>query len=292
VPALEAGLPRAEALGAVKRAFAKANIDGPTLDARLLTLAALRVDQSELLRRPEKRIGEKAAARLAEFATRRLAGEPIARILGVREFWGLEFALSAGTLVPRPETETLVEAVLRYCQARGDHSGSWNILDLGTGSGCIAIALLTELPNALVVGVDRSPDALATAHENARRHRVADRACWVASDWVGAIATTFDIVVSNPPYIAAVDMAALCTEVRDHDPPLALDGGRDGLDAYRAIIAELGRLTNEGGQIFLEVGAGQSEAVRALFRQTGFRAHSPIRDLAGTARVVTATERP
>jgi release factor glutamine methyltransferase len=285
---LEAGLPRAEALGAVRRAFADAKIDGPALDARLLTLAGLRIDQMELLRRPRKSVGKKAAKRLAEFAARRLAGEPIARILGIREFWGLNFALSPATLVPRPETETLVEAVLRHCRKHAGGDRPWDIVDLGTGSGCIAVALLTELPNAIVLGVDRSLDAILTARENARRHGVADRARWVASHWGDAIATNFDIVVSNPPYVGTTEIGALAAEVRNHDPVFALDGGRDGLDAYRAIIGDLGRLTRDDARIFLEVGIGQSEEVVALLHERGFEASPPIRDLSGIPRVISA----
>jgi release factor glutamine methyltransferase len=288
VPVVEPGLRRAQALSAMNRAFAKANIEGPALDARLLTLAALGIDQIEFLRRPAEPISDKAAAKLAEFAARRLAGEPIARILGVREFWGLDFAISAATLVPRPETETLVEAVLYYCRNHGGHDRPWTILDLGTGSGCIAIALLTQLPRARTLGIDRSPAALLTARGNAQRHGVADRSCWVAGDWGSAIGTSFDIVVANPPYIATSEIAALATEVRDHDPAHALDGGRDGLDPYRAIIASLARPTIDDGRIFLEVGVGQSQKVAAILRDGGFAVGAPICDLSSIPRVVSA----
>jgi release factor glutamine methyltransferase len=288
---VEAGLQRAQALGAVNRAFAKANIEGRALDARLLTLAALGIDQIEFLRRPAESIDDKAAAKLAEFATRRLAGEPIARILGVREFWGLDFAISADTLVPRPETETLVEAVLCHCRNHGGHDRPWTILDLGTGSGCIAIALLTQLPRARILGIDRSPAALLTARGNARSHGVANRACWVAGDWGSAVGTSFDIIVANPPYIATTEIGTLATEVRDHDPALALDGGRDGLNAYRAIMANLARLAMDDGRIFFEVGVGQSQRVAALLRDGGFAVGAPICDLSGIPRVVSAVKK-
>jgi release factor glutamine methyltransferase len=288
---VEPGLQRAQALSAVSRVFAKASIEGPALDARLLTLAALGIDQIEFLRRPAEPVGEEDAARLAEFAARRLAGEPISRILGVREFWGLDFAISATTLVPRPETETLVEAVLSHCRNHGGRDRPWTILDLGTGSGCIAVALLTELSAARTLGIDRSLAALLTARGNAQRHGVSGRACWVAGDWGGAIAATFDIVVANPPYIATTEIAALATEVRDYDPAVALDGGRDGLQAYRAIITSLGRLARDDGRIFFEVGLGQSQVVAALLWDGGFPVSAPICDLSGIPRVISAARK-
>jgi len=288
---VEASLQRAQALDAVNRVFAKANIEGWALDARLLTLAALGIDQIEFLRRPTETVGEEEAAKLAEFSARRIAGEPIARILGVREFWGLDFAISAATLVPRPETETLVEAALCHCRNHGGRDRPWTILDLGTGSGCIAIALLTELSAARTLGIDRSLAALLTARGNAQRHGVSERAYWVAGDWGGAIAATFDIVVANPPYIPTTEIAALATEVRDHDPTLALDGGCDGLDAYRAIIASLARLERDDGRIFFEVGVGQSQRVAALLRDVGFAVSAPICDLSGIPRVISAARK-
>jgi release factor glutamine methyltransferase len=213
-------------------------------------------------------------------ALRRTTGEPVARLLGEKEFYGLSFALSPETLVPRPDTETLIDAVL----ATVDRIAQPAILDLGTGSGAILLALLTELPNATGVGVDLSADALATAARNAERLGIARRVQFRQGDWAAGIDRRFDIVVSNPPYNASPEILDLPVEVREHDPHLALDGGLDGLDAYRVIIADLGRVLTPGGRAFLEIGAGQAEAVSDLASAAGFMCDFR-RDLAGIDRV-------
>ncbi|MFI5014484.1 MAG: peptide chain release factor N(5)-glutamine methyltransferase [Hyphomicrobiales bacterium] len=285
-PAFAAGQPLRQALASLRARLAAQGASSAALDARCLVEKACGFDRASLVAHGDEPLG-RSAERLAALAARRLSGEPLARILGAREFWGLSFSLSAATLVPRPETETLVEAVLRHCRDSRGASHPWRILDLGTGSGCIAIALLTELPRATALGIDRSAEALLTARRNARRHGVADRAHWIAADWASAVSSSFDIVASNPPYIASSDIAELATEVRDHDPLMALDGGADGLDSYRSIIGDLARLLTADGRVFLEIGAGQELATRTLLEGRGLATRS-FPDLAGVARVVSA----
>jgi release factor glutamine methyltransferase len=276
------------AVASLRRSLVARGATSAALEARCLVEAACDLDRSGLVIHADRPLGKGAAAKLSRLAARRLAGEPLARILGQREFWGLPFELSAATLEPRPETETLVEAVLCHCRGSRGLACPWSILDLGTGSGCIAIALLSELPNATAVGVDRSPEALLTARMNAARLGVGGRAAWIAGDWAASIACRFDIVAANPPYIATADIKGLAAEVRDHDPLLALDGGADGLTAYRSIVKDIARLTKPGGGLFLEIGAGQDVEVRTLLDREqliDIRSHP---DLSGIARVISA----
>jgi release factor glutamine methyltransferase len=279
----DAATSRAEALLRLRRAFSEAGIDTPDLDARVLLMEALQVDAVEFAVRPHVALGPDAAPRLVAFARRRLAYEPVGRILGRREFWGLTFELSADTLEPRPDTETVVETALSLIP---DRDAPLRILDLGTGSGCILVALLHEVPAAFGVGVDRSLDALRTARRNAARSGVGDRATFVASDWAAAVAGRFDLVVSNPPYIASAVLADLAPEVREHDPTRALDGGPDGLAAYRAIVAEAPRLLGPGGGLVLEIGWDQEEAIRTLARPAGLDVRQMAQDLRGHPRAV------
>jgi release factor glutamine methyltransferase len=277
------GVSREAAVGAVRRAFAAAGLDTPALDARLLAAEAFGVTGAALLAYPEAAIDAAGAERLAAFAERRLAGEPVARILGQAEFWGLPFRLSPATLVPRPDTETVVETALHLLQ---DRKAGLRILDLGTGSGCILIALLSEYANAWGIGVDRSEAALRTASDNAAMNRVAARAAFVLSDWADAIRGPFDLVVSNPPYIAAALIDSLAPEVALHDPRAALDGGPDGLRAYKAILARLSDLLGRAGIAVLEVGYDQGEAVRRLGEESGLPVLGIAQDLAGRDRAV------
>jgi release factor glutamine methyltransferase len=275
---------RAEARRLLARAFDAAGLATPALDARVLLCEALAITTTELATRPEKALGE-GAARLAAFAARRLAGEPVARIRGVQEFWGMPFLLSPATLVPRPETETVVEAALAAVAGRP----SPRILDLGTGTGCILVALLSELPQAIGFGVDRSLQAAATARRNAEANAVGDRAFFVAGDWAQPLAGLFDLVVSNPPYIETAVVGELAPEVRLHDPRLALDGGADGLAAYRRITAEVTRLLAPSASLVVEVGAGQARQVCALMDSAGLVKSCVAHDLSGIERVVCAT---
>lgn len=296
--ALEAGTSRAQALAALRRAFAAADVSEAALDARILLEEATGAGAAALLTAPEAPLGEAAAARLAAFARERLAGRPVWRILGTRAFWGIDFALSPETLVPRPDTETLVETVLALRKDdrkddREEASGrAQRILDLGTGTGCILVALLHERPRACGIGVDRAEGACRTARGNAQRAGIGDRAAFVVGDWASPVAARFDIVVSNPPYIPAGEIDALAREVAAHEPRAALDGGADGLDAYREILREAPRLLAPGGLLALEVGIGQAQAVAALGEATGLALAAIVPDLAGIPRVVALARRP
>jgi release factor glutamine methyltransferase len=223
---------------------------------------------------------------MGNLAMRRLRREPVARIVGVKEFWSLPIAVSPATLVPRPETETLIEAALEIVEAEGASERPLRIVDLGTGSGAILLALLSELPGARGVGTDVSLDALKTARANAERLGFADRTGFTACDYGAALAGPFDLVVSNPPYIRLADIAGLAPEVRDNDPLRALDGGADGLDAYRVIAADTARLIGPRGHLLVELGAGQADAVAALFAACGLQSGNARPDLAGVPRVL------
>ena len=227
------------------------------------------------------------AGAVAALTSRRLAREPVARIVGRKEFWGLPLKLNAHTLVPRPETETVVEAALAALDRGGARTRTLRILDLGTGSGALLLALLSELPAAVGVGTDISAEALACARDNAAALGLAQRASFVACDYGAALAGPFDLIVSNPPYIAHGDIAALAPEVSEFDPLRALDGGIDGLDGYRAIAADAPRLLAPNGSLVVELGAGQADAVISLMRGAGLVPTEPPRpDLAGIARAL------
>lgn len=268
-----------------------AGLPEPDLDARVLLCAALDLDHAGLIRDPDAPLGGEGGARLTGFVARRLAREPVSRILGRREFWGLDFAVSGAVLDPRPETEGLVEAVLtRLRSARRD--APLRLLDLGVGSGAILAALLAELPRAFGVGVDASPAACRVAAHNLAALGLADRAVVVCGDWDAPLAGRFDVVVSNPPYIASEEMAKLEPEVRDHDPRLALDGGPDGLGPYRRLVPALaGRLTPDGLLAF-ECGTGQGAPISGLMAAAGFGDVRVMPDLAGHDRVVIGSAPP
>jgi release factor glutamine methyltransferase len=273
---------RAEAVRALRRAFDKAGIETAALDARVLVCAALGIGTAELLIQGEKPVGDSART-IQRFAQRRLAREPVARILGEREFWGLPFALSPETLVPRPDTETVVEAALALLANR---DAPLRLLDLGTGSGCLLVALLHECPAAFGVGVDRSLGALQTARANAVRNGVGPRAAFVRGSWTQSLGGPFDLIVSNPPYIPSEGIATLEPEVREHDPLLALDGGPGGLDAYRAILVDARRLLVPGGHLVLEIGYAQADAVRQLAHAHTLEIVAMASDLSGNPRCV------
>ena len=269
--------------------LAASGIDSAALEARILTGAVLGLDLTGLIARGLRQLNEDDAARLDAFAQRRLAGEPLARILGTKEFWGLPLKLSADTLVPRADTETVVEAALDVLRAEGRMQAALRIADLGTGSGAILLALLTELPAATGVGTDLSAAALDTARTNALSLGLGTRAQFLVSDYGDGLSGPFDLIVSNPPYIRSADIATLAPEVRDHDPHLALDGGRDGLDAYRRISPKAVPLLAAGGLLVLEIGQGQDSAVSRLMTAAGFTVMAEARvDLAGIVRAVVA----
>jgi len=277
---------RQGALAALRRALDAAGIDNPALDARVLLTHALQIGAVALAADPHVTLGEDGARRLRGAAERRLAREPVARIVGEREFWGLPFALSPETLVPRPESETVVETALRHRPER-----TRRVLDLGTGSGCLLVALLHEIPGATGIGIDRSPAALVTARSNAARNGVADRASFLAGDWGAAVDERFDLIVSNPPYIVSGVIQGLEPEVRAHDPLLALDGGADGLSAYRAILEQAAGLLAPAGVVAVEIGFDQGATVPGLGRGAGLEVLEVARDLGGQPRAV-ALKRP
>jgi release factor glutamine methyltransferase len=260
-----------------------AGLESPAFEARALISGVLDLSREEMLAHPERPIAPAEEARLGDALTRRAAGEPLARITGLREFWSLPIRLGPDTLVPRPETETVVEAVLDHV---ADRNRDYSILDLGTGSGCILMALLAELPNARGFGVDRAEGCLEVAAENARRLEFSDRACFAAGDWGRGLAGGFDVIVANPPYIARGERAALPVEVRDFDPDLALFAGPDGLDAYRALAPDCARLLAPDGIGVVEIGAGQAEAIARIFKDSRLLVGLPRRDLAGRARAL------
>jgi release factor glutamine methyltransferase len=272
----------------VARRFREVGLDTPDLDARLIVGHVLGLDHAGLTRESERVLGQRALAAIDALAARRLAGEPVARILGLKEFWGLPFTVTPAVLVPRPETETVVETALARLDAAGMRERPLRIADLGTGSGAILLALLHELPQAFGIGTDCSVAAIETARANARRLGLAERAAVVACDFGAALRGGFDLVVTNPPYVASAEIATLAREVRDFDPMAALDGGTDGLAAYRTIVADAGRLLAPGAFLVMEVGAGQSDAVSVLAGAAGLTAVATTPDLAGILRVVSA----
>jgi release factor glutamine methyltransferase len=272
--------------------FKSAAIDSPELDARILVGAALGLDLTGMIAAATRPVTAAEAARLEDFAGRRLKAEPIARILGSREFWGLPLQLSAATLVPRPDTETVVALALQMLRA-GPGADRPRIADLGTGSGAILLALLSELPDAMGVGTDISAAALRTARANALNLGLARRAAFVACDYASALSGKFDLIVSNPPYIRSAEINDLASEVRDHDPLGALDGGSDGLDAYRALVPQAVRLLAPGGGLALEVGHDQGDDVEQLMAAAGLTLRGPPRtDLAGIPRAVAGRKLP
>lgn len=266
-------------------ALAMAGCEEPRRRVRRLVAAALGLSSAEVFAHPERLLAIAEQERIAEMLARMAAGEPLTRILGRREFWGLEFALSPDTLDPRPETETVIEAVLAR---RPDRKQVYRILDLGTGSGCLLLALLSEFPNATGIGVDLAAGAAATARHNAEALGLPGRARFLVGDWGAALAGPFDIVVANPPYIPSAAIPALPPEVREHDPHRALDGGADGLAAYRAIAADLRRLLAPGGVFAAEIAADQAESVTAVLTRAGLRVEAVLPDLAGLPRCVLA----
>lgn len=262
-----------------------AGVDTPELDARLLIQHALDLDRTGLLTQSSEDVAPAGAARVEALIARRAAREPVGRILGHRGFWTLDLALSPATLEPRPDTETIVEAVLA---AVPDHAAPLRILDLGTGTGCLLLALLAELPNAQGIGIDISPQAAETAAGNAERNDLASRAVFQVGNWTDGLSEHFDIVVSNPPYIPAADIAGLAPEVREHDPRAALDGGADGLDAYRTLAQRVPEVLAPGGVVAFEVGIGQAEVVSDLLQAAGLHVTGLLPDAAGILRCVRA----
>jgi release factor glutamine methyltransferase len=268
--------------------FRAAGIDSPDLDARILVGHALSLGHATLAAAGARKLTAAEESAIASLARRRLAYEPVARIVGVKEFWSLDLRLNAATLVPRPETETVVTAALAAIAARGLSDRGLRIADLGTGTGAILLALLRELPNALGIGTDVSPPALTIARDNARRLGLTG-AAFVACDMAAALRAPFDVIVSNPPYVASGELAALPPDVGLFDPRLALDGGPDGLCFYRAIAAAAPALLAPDGVVVVELGAGQAEPVAGLFAAAGLAPSSARPDFNGVPRALVAS---
>jgi release factor glutamine methyltransferase len=258
-----------------------------------LVSAVLGLDLTGMIAQAGRVLTSGEALGLEDFARRRLGGEPVARILGHKEFWGLSLQLSPATLVPRPDTETVVELALELLRTDGAAEQALRIADLGTGSGAILLALLSELPRAHGFGTDISEQALQTARGNAARAGLTDRTTFMACDYATGLTGPFDLIVSNPPYIRSADIRGLATEVRDHDPLAALDGGADGLDAYRALIPQAADLLAPGGALVVEAGEGQSGPIRGLMSAAGLTAAGAAKaDLAGIQRAVAGRKVP
>ena len=273
--------------------FNAEGIDSAELDARMLVGAVLNLDLTGLIAAAARRVTVAEAAGVEDFARRRVSGEPVARILGHKEFWGLKLRLSPETLVPRPDTETVVELALAMLRAAPVSGSRLHIADIGTGSGAILLALLHELREAFGIGTDVSIAALRTARRNAADLELAERTAFVACDYAAALSGRFDLIVSNPPYVRSSDIADLANEVRDHDPHRALDGGADGLNAYRALIPPAARLLGPGGALVVEAGRGQSSDIEGLMTAAGLTlAGAPRADLAGILRAVAARKLP
>ncbi|QFU17814.1 peptide chain release factor N(5)-glutamine methyltransferase [Microvirga thermotolerans] len=274
---------RAAALAGLRRTLSEAGFETAALDARLLVLSALEITATDLITDPDRPLTQVEAETLTDFARRRLAREPVARILGEREFWGLPFRLSPETLVPRPDTETVVETALSLVPDRG---APLRIVDFGTGSGALLTALLHELPQAVGIGIDLSEGAARTARGNAWANGVGERSLFVVADWAAALKGPFDLAVSNPPYIASPVVETLEPEVRDHDPRLALDGGPDGLAPYRVLLGEAERLLAPSGLMVLEIGYDQADPVSRLAAERGLEAVRLAHDLGGNPRCI------
>ncbi|MCM5554206.1 peptide chain release factor N(5)-glutamine methyltransferase [Pleomorphomonas sp. NRK KF1] len=279
-------------LVAARRRLKDAGIDTADIDARLLVEAATGASRLDMLAAADRSVAPDAVERLQKWLHRRAAGEPVGRILGAASFYGLDFALGPDTLEPRPDTETLVEVALAAVRAgriagASPHGDGLRLLDLGTGTGAIAVTLLAKLPCARGVATDLSPGALSVARDNAHRNGVGDRLDFAQGDFFSAVSGSFNLIVSNPPYIASAVISDLDPEVRLHDPLLALDGGPDGLDAYRTIVGDLHDHLVPGALFAVEIGWDQGKAVEALFGTAGLVEIEVHCDLGGRQRVVS-----
>jgi release factor glutamine methyltransferase len=288
IPGLKDGASVSEALQLIAQTFRAAGIDDADVDARVLAGHALHLDRARLVSQSDRVLEAREVNAISGLAARRLKREPVSRILGRKEFWSLALAITSDVLVPRPETETVVEGALDFVVRNGLRMEKLRILDIGTGSGALLVALLNELPNATGIGTDISRAALEAAQINVAQFGFESRSSLIACDMAAGVQGQFDLVVSNPPYIARGQIASLAPEVRDYDPMMALDGGDDGLTAYRSISADAKRILAQGGRLFVEIGAGQEPAVRELFTNAGLVVGIARNDLAGTPRVLGA----
>jgi len=263
-----------------------AGIESPVIDARILVEAACAATRTDIISDPYREVTAEQSAILDGYIARRIAREPVSRILGRRAFWKIMVGVTPHVLSPRPESEVLVDLMLRAFP----EGMAFNVLDLGVGSGAILLAILAERPAAKGLGVDISEEALATARENAANLDLDARIAFLRGDWATGLAdASFDAVVANPPYIESEIIPTLDPEVREHDPHMALDGGLDGLDPYRILAGEILRVLKPAGVFAVEIGHTQKDAVEALFREAGAQGVVTIRDLSDRDRVVTGT---
>jgi release factor glutamine methyltransferase len=269
------------------RRLAEANVDSPRREARLLAALAIGDSAARLSAAPAE-LSSNEAESLAVLVARRAAREPFAYIAGRKEFWSIEFEVGPGVLVPRPETETLIE---EFCRSFPGREEPLRIVDLGTGSGCLLIAALSEFPHAHGTGLERSAEALDWARRNVVKHDLASRANLQLGDWKDEIAGSFDAILANPPYIPHRNVMALTPEVARYEPSSALDGGADGLDAFRALAPQIARLLKPRGAAFLEIGEGQTDKTREILEAAGLTVNRIAPDLAGIPRCLVASLR-
>lgn len=283
------GLNLVQAWSQAKARLEAAGLPGPVIDARLLVEAAAEATRVDIVTDPYRPLTPEQEATLADYLARREKREPVSHILGRKGFWKIMLRVTPDVLTPRPDTETVVETVLKDFP---EHAG-WSVLDLGVGSGAILLAILAERPAAKGLGVDASEDALAVARDNAAALGLEGRTALLRGDWTAGLAdNAFDLVVSNPPYIATDVLETLEPEVKDFEPRLALEGGPDGLDAYRILAPEILRVLKPGGRFAVEIGYDQKDAVEALFRAAGAEDVRTVRDLADRDRVVAGAKKP
>lgn len=283
-----------ELLQQAKLSLEQVGIETAALEARVLLCHVCKITEVEVIACPDRSIEEQSLTEYFDLVARRCQRIPLAHLLGTREFWGLEFHVNAHTLIPRPETEFAVESGVNCARRIFKKTGQARILDLGCGSGCLLISILHEVKDASGIGVDIDPKAVELAQKNAEKLGVEARAQFKCMDWGDGLIETFDIIVSNPPYIPSQDLAGLMPEVASYEPVRALDGGRDGLDEYRKILPRAHRLLGQQGVLILEIGHGQAADVLGLLAQNGFHpldAAQPVKhDLAGCERIISAVK--
>lgn len=283
------GLSIEQAYRDARNQFREAGLETPDMDAALLLEHACGATTIDRMTAPEKQMTPSQSDSFSSFVERRLLREPVHRIIGEREFYGLTLGLNEATLIPRPDTEILVEMVLPFVHERIALSGNCSILDLGTGTGAIALAILSQAPLATATATDLEPRALEMAKKNAERHQLQKRLSTIQSDWFENVSERYDLIISNPPYIVSKVINDLAADVRDYDPMLALDGGDDGLIAYRIIASQAAAYLKSGGRIAVEIGFDQRLSVSTLFNQADFATFVTKNDLSGNNRALFFT---
>jgi release factor glutamine methyltransferase len=289
IPQLRMGASVSEAMGAMSRWLRLAGIDTPEVDTRILLGHALHLTRAQLLSQSNRILEAREIETISALAVRRMKREPVSRIIGYREFWNLTLQITSDVLDPRSDTETLIEVVLDFVTHNHWSHDKLRILDIGTGSGAILLALLRELPYAVGTATDISEAAIAVARINAQRYGLSHRSNFIVSNIATSLAGHFDVIVSNPPYIRSNEIRMLEPEVRNYDPVIALDGNADGLGAYRSLAQQAGPLLAAKGRLFVELGIGQESSVSAIFTCAGLKVSPARTDLAGIPRALTAS---